>query len=1043
MMLLRRGPARARLSIFLAITAVVAAAWLPAGASQGGSEPPPIEGEPAPLPDIDTREARIAPTQAQLDAVAQLGASASWTDFGTAQSLIRYGGFLASGIDAPSPEAAALSFVGANRDLYRLDTVDGLTVATVAPIGDSAFAVVLRQRVDGLTVSPEGTASIGVVRSNDGWDVAYASSTLAGSDTLANSAHLSGLQALDQALEDIGQDVSLSEMEGAGVQAGWRHVDVEGLQDDQLVRRVAFPTPARGIRIAYETSFADGIDAGYRHFIDAESGQVLFREETIEHLSPDNPRWKVFPVNPPLTTRNRYPYRYPTEDIREIWCWEPAPGCDRVVANDASPLPWDVDPVTELSTNTTIGNNATTAEQWVIPPNPPPPTPPPPIVPGHRPTSSTRDYVYPWSNVWFNTECHPSNLDTPGADNDIDAAVANLFAMHNRFHDWSYNLGFTEAAWNGQQSNFGQGGPGTFGNDPLIGRAQSGALVPGSRDNANMNTRPDGTSSITNMFLWQPVAGAFYAPCVDGDFDQWVIGHEFTHMIENRMIGKGVRRQGEHAGALGESEADFTAMEYLHEYRLVPVGSESPTGVGAYVTGNPIRAIRNYDMAFPSTGEFPTAGRYPKVNPLNFGDVAYDIVGEQVHADGEIWSATNFDIRSLFLDRYPAQGTEAAIDCAEGLTSADQCEGNRRWMQLVFDAYLLMPIAPTFLDARDAILAADMLRFGGANQDILWRGFARRGFGEFASVTALPGPPPQPATGDEQPIPSWESPLEDEATLTFVGQDQAGNPVDPEVFVGHHEARATPIDDTEAFVANPEGYEFVARAPGFGFTRFRLTGLTAGESRDITITFARNEAASASGAVASGNGANHGNLIDETESTNWQDTTAPVGGRQVTVELAGPRTLGLARVSAYLQPGQSRVTALRAFELLGCTEGSNATNPSCDPANAGGWKRLVKSGHDAFPSTPPRPVSADLLMRSFEFPATTVTHVKLVVASNQCTGNPAYQGEQDQDPAAATDCRTAVTGPAANPIPVANQVRVAELQLFSARTQVDGAVAVD
>jgi hypothetical protein len=77
-----------------------------------------------------------------------------------------------------------------------------------------------------------------------------------------------------------------------------------------------------------------------------------------------------------------------------------------------------------------------------------------------------------------------------------------------------------------------------------------------------------------------------------------------------------------------------------------------------------------------------------------------------------------------------------------------------------------------------------------------------------------------------------------------------------------------------------------------------------------------------------------------------------VAGRQVTLELAGPRTLRLARVSAYLQPGQSRVTALRAFELLGCAEGTNATNPTCDPAIAARWKRLVKSGHDAFPSTP-------------------------------------------------------------------------------------------
>jgi hypothetical protein len=1024
---------RALRTVVLGAALAVTAAWLPAAAFQ--QETPArqlFQGELGELLDLDTRRARVEPTDAQLEAVADLGATARWTDFGTAQSLIRYGGFLASGIDAPSPEAAALSFIAANRDVYRLDSVAGLNVATIAPIGDSAFVVILRQRLDGLVVSPEGSASIGVVRSDDGWNVAYASSTLTGTDSLENSAELSPVEALDEALADAGEDVAPGEMDPRGVTAGWRHVKVDGLTDDQLVRRVAFPTPRRGVRIAYETVFTDGIDAAYRHFIDAESGQVLLRQDSIEYLTPDNPRWKVFPVNPPLTTRNRYPYRYPTEDIREIWCWEPAPGCDRVVSNDASPLPWDVDPGTGESTNTTIGNNATTAEQWVIPPNPPPPTPPPPIVPGHRPTSATRDYVYPWSNVWFNTECNPNNLDTPGADNDIDAAVTNLFAMHNRIHDWSYNLGFTEATWNGQQSNFGLGP--NAGNDPLIGRAQSGAVVPGSRDNANMNTRPDGTSSITNMFLWQPIAGAFYAPCVDGDYDQWVIGHEYTHMIENRMIGKGIRRQGEHAGALGESEADFTAMEYLHEYRLVPVGGESPTGVGAYVTGNPIRAIRNFDMAFPSTGEFPSAGRTPMVNPLNFGAVAYDIVGEQVHADGEIWSATQFDIRSLLLDRYPAQGTQAAIDCAEGLSPVDQCEGNRRWMQLVFDAYLLMPIAPTFLDARDAILAADVMRFGGANQDILWRGFARRGFGEFASVMARPGPPPEPATGDDQPIPSWESPLEDEATLTFVGQDQSGNLVDPEVFVGHYQARATPIDDTEAFVANPEGYEFVARAPGFGFTRFRVAGLTPGESRTITITFARNEAASASGAVASGNGVNHGNLIDETESTNWQDTSAPVAGRQVTVQLAGPRTISLARVSAYLQPGQNRFSALRAFELLGCTAGAAAANPSCDPAVAAGWKRMTRSGHDAFPSAPPRPVAPDLLMRTFEFSPFSATHAKLVVTSNQCTGAAAFQGEQDQDPAAQTDCRTT---------PIANQVRVAELQLFSARTQVDGAVAVD
>jgi hypothetical protein len=964
------------------------------------------EGE---LADLDTRTATIAPSQAQLDAVAALGATARWTDFATAQSLIRHGGFLATGIQAASAEDAALAFVEANRGLYRLDSAAGLKVDTVAPLGASGYAVVLRQTVGGLPVSPEGVASIGVVRSGGAWKVAYASSTFVSSDTFSNSADLTALQALGEAMDDAGERVSVVQMDAEGSVNGWRRVDVAGLVADQLVRRVAFPTPKGGVRVAYETVYTDGVDAGYRHVVDAETGAVLYRESNVEQLV-DNPTWEVFPAYPLLTRLTRYPWNYPGADIRDVWCWTDDKQCDLAVANSASPLPWDVDPTTGTPTLTTIGNNANTKEIWgPFPAN------------SYRPTSPTRDYRYPWTNVWFESGCSPSNF-VPGSGNDIDAAVTNLFAMHNRMHDWAYNLGFTEATWNAQQSNFGKGG---LGNDPVDGRAQSGAVVPGSRDNANMSTQPDGVPSITNMFLWQPIAGGFYAPCVDGDYDMAVIGHEYGHMIENRMIGKSFRRQGQHAGAMGESSGDLLGMEYLNEYRFAPVAGENEHSVGAYVTGNPIRAIRNYDMSFPSTGEFPRPGDYPHVNPLNFGAVAYDIVGEQVHADGEIWSATNFDIRDLFLDRHPETSNKDGIACADGLRPVDECEGNRRWIQLMFDAYLLMPIGPTFLDARDAYLAADLIRFGGANQDLLWRGFARRGFGEDATTTD---------NGDEQPVPSWESPLESEATLTFVAEDEAGNPVDADVYVGHYEARATPIDDVEAFVANPEGYEFVAKAAGQGFVRFHVRELDPGESRTVTIRFAENWASSANGAVATGDGVNHANLIDETETTNWQDTTAPVEGRQVTVQLAGPRQIRLARVSAYLTPGQNRFSALRAFELYACTAGGDADNPTCDPALEGGWKRILKSRADAFPAKPPRPVAPDLLLRTFEIPTTTATHVKLVVVSNQCTGNSDFHGEQDQDPANATDCRTTA---------IANQVRAAELQLLSGRTDVEGAAKVD
>ena len=39
-----------------------------------------------------------------------------------------------------------------------------------------------------------------------------------------------------------------------------------------------------------------------------------------------------------------------------------------------------------------------------------------------------------------------------------------------------------------------------------------------------------------------------------------------------------------------------------------------------------------------------------------------------------------------------------AVACADGVKPVATCEGNRRWVQLMFDAYLLMPIGPTFLD---------------------------------------------------------------------------------------------------------------------------------------------------------------------------------------------------------------------------------------------------------------------------------------------------------------------------------------------------------
>ena len=77
-------------------------------------------------------------------------------------------------------------------------------------------------------------------------------------------------------------------------------------------------------------------------------------------------------------------------------------------------------------------------------------------------------------------------------------------------------------------------------------------------------------------------------------------------------------------------------------------------------------------------------------------------------------------------------------------------------------------------------------------------------------------------------------------------------------------------------------------------------------------------------------------------------------------------------------------------------------------------------------------MAPDLTLRAFDIPnSPTATHVRLVVLENQCSGTPAYAGQQDNDPLNETDCKTPQTIstdlPATSP---ANTVRAAELEVF-------------
>ena len=93
--------------------------------------------------------------------------------------------------------------------------------------------------------------------------------------------------------------------------------------------------------------------------------------------------------------------------------------------------------------------------------------------------------------------------------------------------------------------------------------------------------------------------------------------------------------------------------------------------------------------------------------------------GPEVHADGEIWLQTLWQLRDT-LGQSTTQG-------------------------LITRAMELSPPEPTFLDMRNSILQADLIGNAGANQDAIWAVFAERGMGYFAS--AFDGNDIEPARG--------------------------------------------------------------------------------------------------------------------------------------------------------------------------------------------------------------------------------------------------------------------------------------------------------
>lgn len=79
-----------------------------------------------------------------------------------------------------------------------------------------------------------------------------------------------------------------------------------------------------------------------------------------------------------------------------------------------------------------------------------------------------------------------------------DASTTNLFYVNNMIHDVWYHYGFTEAAGNFQQNNYGKGG---VGNDHVYAFGQTGETM-GYMNNAMFGTPAEGGNPYMIMFMW-------------------------------------------------------------------------------------------------------------------------------------------------------------------------------------------------------------------------------------------------------------------------------------------------------------------------------------------------------------------------------------------------------------------------------------------------------------------------------------------------------------------------------------------------------------
>ena len=305
---------------------------------------------------------------------------------------------------------------------------------------------------------------------------------------------------------------------------------------------------------------------------------------------------------------------------------------------------------------------------------------------GASPTSATLDFDYA-----INLANAPATYQ--------NAAITNLYYWNNIIHDVWYPYGFDEVSGNFQSNNYGRGG---IGADYVLADAQDG----GGMNNANFGTPPDGAAPRMQMYVWN-----YTTPNRDGDLDNCIVVHEYTHGISNRLVGGPANVNClTNAEQMGEGWSDWFGL-----VMTIEVGDQGTDrrGIGTYVTGQGVTGGGIRPAPY-STSFAQNNFTYAATN--NTGTIS------QPHGIGFVWCTMLWEMTWELIGIY---GFDPNLYTGTG--------GNNIAMRLVVEGMKLAPCNPGFVDARNAILNADAALYAGANNNALWNAFARRGLGASAS----------------------------------------------------------------------------------------------------------------------------------------------------------------------------------------------------------------------------------------------------------------------------------------------------------------------